>query len=157
MKTEVMEVIKETTPGLPPGGPECRWRVELRATQSSPSFDAVTKEPRSRLEKVLSYFADVRSGEGLSALLLLLNVFLLLFAYYLLKTVREALILTEGGAYVKAYSSAGQAALLMVLVPLYGYVGAKVVRIKLIVGLMLFFVSNLFIFWAAGSAGAQEG
>src|SRR3954465_6180548 len=157
MKTEVMEVIKETTPGLPPGGPECRWRVELRATQSSPSFDAVTKEPRSRLEKVLSYFADVRSGEGLSALLFTVNVFLLLFAYYLLKTVREALILTEGGAYIKAYSSAGQAALLMVLVPLYGYIGSKVVRIKLIGGLLLFFAANLGIFYLFGARGFQEG
>ena len=90
--------------------------------------------PKNGAEKLLSYVADVRSGEGWSALLLLVNVFLLLFAYYLLKTVREALILTEGGAYVKAYSSAGQAALLMLLVPLYGFVGTKVVRIKLIVG-----------------------
>jgi len=88
---------------------------------------------------------------------LLINVFLLLFAYYLLKTVREALILTEGGAYVKAYSSAGQAALLMILVPLYGFFGTKVVRIKLIAGLLLFFVTNLIVFYLAGVAGAQEG
>ena len=97
------------------------------------------------------------SGEGWSALLLLVNVFLLLFAYYLLKTVREALILTEGGAYVKAYSSAGQAALLMMLVPLYGFIGTKVVRIKLIAGLLLFFVTNLVVFYLAGVGGAQEG
>src|SRR6185295_19453830 len=143
MKTEVLEIVKETAPPPPPGRPEYQSRVELRATQSFPSFDAVTKEPRSRLERVLSYFADVRSGEGLSALLLTVNVFLLLFAYYLLKTVREALILTEGGAYIKAYSSAGQAALLMVVVPLYGFIGTKVVRIKLITGLLLFFAANL--------------
>jgi AAA family ATP:ADP antiporter len=156
MKTEVLEAVK-TTPIPPPGRPEYQSKVELRATQSFPSFDAVTKEPRSRLEKVLSYFADVRSGEGLSALLLTVNVFLLLFAYYLLKTVREALILTEGGAYIKAYSSAGQAALLMVLVPLYGYIGSKVVRIKLIGGLLLFFISNLAIFYVIGTNGAREG
>jgi AAA family ATP:ADP antiporter len=113
--------------------------------------------PKNAAEKLLSYVADVRSGEGWSALLLLVNVFLLLFAYYLLKTVREALILTEGGAYVKAYSSAGQAALLMLLVPLYGFIGTKVVRIKLITGLLLFFVANLVLFYLAGVGGAQEG
>src|SRR5258705_1672803 len=123
------------------------------------AFPTLTLErpTKNRAEALLGYVADVRAGEGWSVLLLTVNVFLLLFAYYLLKTVREALILSEGGAYVKAYSSAGQAALLMVLVPLYGFVGAKVVRIKLIVGLMLFFVANLVIFYLAGIGGAQEG
>src|SRR3954462_2259454 len=129
--------------------PEYQSRAELRHTQTLPSFKTVGEPKKSGAEKLLSYFADVRAGEGWSALLLMVNVFLLLFAYYLLKTVREALILTEGGAYVKAYSSAGQAALLMALVPLYGFVGAKVVRIRLIVGLMLFFVVNLGIFYVA--------
>jgi len=79
-------------------------------------FPAVS--PRSRLESLLSHFADVRAGEGVGILLMALNLFLLLGAYYLLKTVREVLILTQGGAEVKSYSSAGQAALLLVLVPL---------------------------------------
>jgi len=92
--------------------------------------------PLSVVERIPGYAADIRAGEGSSVLLLTLNVFLLLFAYYLLKTVREALILTEGSAYIKAYSSAGQAALLMALVPLYGYVATKVSRIKLLGGLL---------------------
>jgi AAA family ATP:ADP antiporter len=137
--------------------PEHQSRAEICHSQSLPCFQIVGAPPKNRLEKLLSYFADVRAGEGWSALLLTLNVFLLLFAYYLLKTVREALILTEGGAYVKAYSSAGQAALLMLLVPLYGFVGTKVVRIKLITGLLLFFVTNLGIFYLFGVQGAKEG
>ena len=137
--------------------PEYQSRAELHASRSLPRFKSVTKEEPGTLEKLLSYFADVRSGEGWSALLLTINVFLLLFAYYLLKTVREALILTEGGAYVKAYSSAGQAALLMVLVPLYGFIGTKVVRIKLLTGLLLFFVANLVLFSFFGANGAREG
>src|SRR5436190_17933669 len=91
--------------------PEHQTRAEIHHTRSLPSFKTVGGPPKNAAEKILSYVADVRSGEGWSALLLLINVFLLLFAYYLLKTEREALILTEGGAYVKAYSSAGQAAL----------------------------------------------
>jgi ATP:ADP antiporter, AAA family len=137
--------------------PEYQSRSELSSTRTLPRFRAVPESPPNRLEKSLSFFADVRAGEGWSALLLGITVFLMLFAYYLLKTVREALILTENGAYIKAYSSAGQAALLMALVPLYGYIGARVVRIKLLEGLLLFFVVNLALFYGFGVAGAQEG
>ncbi len=137
--------------------PEYQSRPEIRSLQSFPSFQVIGEKPKGPLEKFLSFFADVRAGEGPGVLLMTVNVFLLLFAYYLLKTVREALILTEGGAYIKAYSSAGQAALLMVIVPLYGYVGSKVNRIKLVAGLGLFFAVNLVLFYVFGVAGAKEG
>jgi AAA family ATP:ADP antiporter len=45
-----------------------------------------------------------------------LNVFLLLMAYYILKTVREPLILLAGGAELKSYAAAAQA------ITLVGYV-----------------------------------
>lgn len=45
------------------------------------------------LDRFLRIFADVRAGEGTTALLLTLDIFLLLTAYYILKPVREALIL----------------------------------------------------------------
>src|SRR5512143_3558672 len=96
----------------PTDRPEYQSRSELRHTLTLPRFETIGEGRKNRTEKLLSYIADVRSGEGSSALLLTVNVFLLLFAYYLLKTVREALILTEGSAYIKAYASAGQAALL---------------------------------------------
>jgi AAA family ATP:ADP antiporter len=69
-------------------------------------------DTRSRLERGLRVIAEVRPGEGVTVLLMALNLFLVLTSYYMLKTIREALILTEGGAAVKAYSSAGQALLL---------------------------------------------
>ncbi len=137
--------------------PEYQSRPEIRSLQSFPSFQVVGEKPKDPLEKFLSFFADVRAGEGPGVLLMTVNVFLLLFAYYLLKTVREALILTEGGAYIKAYSSAGQAALLMLIVPIYGYVGSKVNRIGLVAGLGLFFAVNLVLFYVFGVAGAKEG
>ena len=140
-----------------PGRPEFQSRPEMRSRSTLLRFEVADDRPRGPLERFLSYFADVRAGEGPGALLLTINVFLLLFAYYLLKTVREALILTEGGAYIKAYSSAGQAALLMVLVPLYGFVGARVVRIKLLCGLLAVFTSNLVLFYGFGVSGAREG
>lgn len=130
---------------------------ELRTQTMFPSFTVEGEIKRGPLERVLSIFADVRSGEGASALVMTLNVLLLLSAYYLLKTAREPLILTQGGATVKAYSAGGQAALLMALVPLYGYIASKVNRLKLVIGLMLFFASHLLIFQAMGVAGASIG
>jgi AAA family ATP:ADP antiporter len=102
---------------------------------------------RNGLERFLLLFADVRAGEGFTAILLTVNLFFLLAAYLIIKTVREALILSEGGAEVKSYAAAGQALLLFLLVPAYGYLASKVNRIKLINGVTLFFISNLAVFY----------
>ena len=79
------------------------------------------------LERMLSIVADVQSGEALDVLLLTIDMFVLLGSYYLL-TVRESLILTEGGAEIRTYSSAGQAALLFGIVPLYGWIASHLNR-----------------------------
>ena len=111
----------------------------------------------ARVERLLSPIADVRRGEAASALLMTLLVFLLLGAYYLMKTAREALILTEGGAAVKSYSSAGQAILLLFLVPAYGRFASSVTRVRLVTGVTLFFALHLVLFVVAISAGFNVG
>src|SRR5690349_15559532 len=108
-------------------------------------------------ERVLTLLADVRAGEGSGVLLLALNSFLLLMSYYLLKTIREPLILTQGGAEVKAYSAALQAVLLLAIVPAYGALASRVSRIRLITRVTLIFVSNLLLFYVFGVAGVREG
>src|ERR1700752_2284720 len=108
---------------------------------------------KNLLERLLSPIADVQPGEGLRTLLLAVDLFLLLAAYYMLKTVRESLILTEGGAAVKAYSSAGQAILLLALVPAFGAFASRVNRMQLVRYVTLFFVSNIVLFFAAGRLG----
>ena len=113
--------------------------------------------PRNRVERLLAHFVDVRAGEGAGALLFALNLFLLLASYYMLKTAREALILSEGGAEVKSYSAAGQAILLLVIIPLYGAFASKVSRVRLVTGAMLFFLSNLALFIGFGRMGFHEG
>jgi AAA family ATP:ADP antiporter len=55
----------------------------------------------SPLDRALRVFADVRPGEGFLAVLLALNVFLILTTYYILKPVREALILGQGSPELK--------------------------------------------------------
>lgn len=111
---------------------------------------------RGPLDRVLSIFADVRAGEGFGAVLLTANLTVLLGAYYLLKTVRESLILAEGGAEVKAYSSAAQAVLLLGVVPLYGWIATKMNRNQLLRWTSLFFASNLVIFAYLGRRGVRE-
>jgi AAA family ATP:ADP antiporter len=83
---------------------------------------------------------------------LTVTVFLLLTAYYLLKTAREPLILLHGGAEVKSYASAGQAVLLLGFVQLYGWVARKVGKMRLLLGVYLFFSANLLLFAALARA-----
>ena len=94
----------------------------------------------SGLERFLNLFTVVRAGEARTALLLALNMFLILMAYYILKTVREALILGEGTAELKSYLSAGQVIVLMFAVPLYGRLVAMFPRMRLINIVTVFFV-----------------
>jgi len=114
-------------------------------------------DQRGPLDRVLSVGADVRAGEGTGALMLAANVFLLLAFYYLLKTVREALILSEGGAEVKSYAAAGQGLLLLGFVPAYGILASRVKRLTLINWVTLFFASHLVIFYLLGTAGVHIG
>jgi ATP:ADP antiporter, AAA family len=109
------------------------------------------------LERLLSPIADVRRGEAAGALAMALTMFLVLAGYYLLKTAREIFILSEGGAEVKTYSAAGQALMLLVLVPAYSAVASRVNRIQLVQWVTLFFASNLLAFLAALAAGWNIG
>ncbi|MGQ9919356.1 MAG: hypothetical protein ACUVS7_18305, partial [Bryobacteraceae bacterium] len=124
---------------------------------SFPVFRTVDIRPASRLDRFLSLFADVRGGEGAGALLLFSNIFLLLSAYYFLKTAREPLILTEQGATVKTYLSAGQAALLVFIIPLYSWLASRLRRGWLLSGIAVFFSANLAAFYAFAAAGTPIG
>jgi AAA family ATP:ADP antiporter len=108
---------------------------------------------RSSLDRFLGIFADVHSGEGLTALLLALNVFLILMAYYILKPVREALILGEGTAELKTYMSAGQVIVLAFVVPLYGRLVASRPRMRLINTVTAFFTACLVVFYVLAQFG----
>jgi AAA family ATP:ADP antiporter len=105
----------------------------------------------SWLDRLLRVFTDVEAGEAGTALLMFVNLFLLLVGYYVLRTVREPLILASG-AEVKSYASAGQALTLMGFVPLYGWFSSKVGRSLLILGFILFFIACIELFSFAGRA-----
>jgi AAA family ATP:ADP antiporter len=81
------------------------------------------------------------------------NVFLILMAYYVLKPVREALILGEGSAELKSYMSAFQVILLAFVVPAYGRLVSRLPRMRLINVVTGFFVACLVAFFLAAQVG----
>jgi AAA family ATP:ADP antiporter len=111
----------------------------------------------SRVERALNVLTEVRPGEARTALLLGLNVFLILMAYYILKTVREALILGEGTAELKSYLSAGQVMVLAFAVPFYGRLVARFRRMTLINIVTVFFVACPLVFYVLARAGVPLG
>ncbi|MGI9342162.1 MAG: hypothetical protein ACR2QV_04890, partial [Gammaproteobacteria bacterium] len=62
----------------------------------------------------------VRRGEGVGLALFFAYAFLLMVCYYILKTLREPLLLVAASAEAKSYGSAATAVVLFVMVPLYG-------------------------------------
>ncbi|WP_437606438.1 hypothetical protein WMF20_36500 [Sorangium sp. So ce834] len=124
---------------------------------------------RGVLHRLLSIFAEVKPREVFSVLVLTLNVFLLLTGYYLLKVVREPLILAGGGLEiggqkldldgpeVKAYAAAGQALLLVGVVRAYGAMARRFGRMQLTTALTLFFAGNLVLFFFLARLGVPLG
>ncbi|HYR44658.1 MAG TPA: Npt1/Npt2 family nucleotide transporter, partial [Terriglobia bacterium] len=112
---------------------------------------------KTALEGLLSICAPVHREEALTAFLMMMNVFILLTAYYIIKPVREALILSGPGAEVKSYAGAGQAILFWLLLPFYSAFAGRVNRVRLLNGVTAFFISNLLIFYLLGRIGVQLG
>lgn len=117
--------------------------------------DPPRPEDRTLLERLLGVITRVEAGEGVSALLLTLNVLLLMTAYSAIKPVREGLILElRSGAEYKAYMGGAIAIALLFAVPAYARFASRVPRNRLVVGVTLFFAANLLLFWAGSSVEA---
>ena len=106
----------------------------------------------SSLERVLRIFTDIRPGEGATGLLLFVNVFLILCAYYFIKPLRESWIAVSdvtglSKMEVKAYSSFGQSLLLLGVVSLYGRLSTRWSRSTLITRGTLACMACLVVFW----------
>ena len=115
------------------------------------------RERAGLLDRALSVFTDVRPGEAGTALLLTLNIFLLLASYYIIKPLREALILSSEGAEVKSYAAAGQAIMLLGLVPAYGLLADRLPRRGLLNVVTAFFVLCLVAFYGLTKANVPVG
>jgi ATP:ADP antiporter, AAA family len=139
--------------GVPPSAAE-----PANAPIPEPGSAAPDAERLSVLDRSLSVVADVRAGEGLTALGLAAALFLLLLAYYIIKPVREALILQHpAGAEYKSWLGAGIAILLLFVVPAYSKLADRLPRNRLVSGVTLFFASHLVLFYWAASSAALRG
>jgi len=109
-----------------------------------------TSQNHNWYERFLNLISVVKPGEGKSCVLLTLNAALLMAAYYLLKVIREPLILAYGGAEYKSYATALQAGTLMILIPFFSVMYHRFadsdIRSTIINRVLLFFISNLAIF-----------
>jgi len=116
----------------------------------------------SWLDRLLRVVSDVRAGEGVTAALLALNVFLYLSATQVAKVLREPLILAGGGtsltgAQLKSYTNTAAALLLLVVVPLYGRLASRVPRRRLMNIVTPVFVLCFAAFFALAEAGLPVG
>ena len=102
-------------------------------------------------------FTEVRAGEGANVVILALNVFLLLTAYYILKPLRDGLILGERGPEFAAYMSAAMAFLLVPVIALYGRMADRFPRRRLINYVTLFFAACCAVFFIVGQSGIEIG
>lgn len=111
----------------------------------------------TRFERLLSLFTRVQPGEGRSVAALSLQVYALMVAFYLVRPVREALILTQGGAEFRSFAVGAQALLLMLIIPAYAAVTRQIGSGRVFQCVNAFFVLNLAAFCALGMAGRQIG
>jgi ATP:ADP antiporter, AAA family len=100
----------------------------------------------TRFERYLTYVTRVRPGEGRAAFLFFLHGFLLLSSYQVIKALREAFILTKFSAETRSYVVALMALVLMLVVPLYGWVRRHLDGAQLLRTVTIFFVLTLPLF-----------
>jgi len=111
------------------------------------------RDQRNLLERSLGIFTEVRAGEGMLALAMGFLVFLIMASYYVIKPVRDGLMLQAGGAEQKTYMYAITAFLLFFLVQGYAKLVSRYERTRLITVVTLIFVACLVGFWMLSRLG----
>ena len=114
----------------------------------------------SMLDRLLRLGADVRPGEGPTAILLSIAGFLTLASYYTIRPLRSAFLLPVNlalpggividGPLITSYSGAVLAVVFLFSVPAYGALASRVNRMRLINLVSLFFTTTLLVFYAFG-------
>ncbi len=127
--------------------------------------------PLSWPYRVLRLFADVRPGEAGKALLLMSNLFLLLMAYYLMKPIREALLLSQAApttglpffqriladtVSLKQYLGAVQAIAFIFVVKAFSRLSSRVPRQTLITRTTLAFILSIPAFYLLAVASVPQ-
>lgn len=90
---------------------------------------------------------DIRKGEGTKTLLMFLYSFITIAVLYILKPVRSALFLEELGSENLRYVYLGEGLFLLVVTWVYVQLAKRFPKKFLFIGALLFFVTNLILFW----------
>jgi AAA family ATP:ADP antiporter len=101
--------------------------------------------------------AALEPGEARSVALFFFYAFALLVCYYLLKLLREPLLLANGSAELKSYASAAIALVLLAAIPAYGALCRRVSKVRLVLLVTAFFAVNVGAFYVLGRAGVDVG
>ncbi|HSR70723.1 MAG TPA: hypothetical protein VLU25_22555, partial [Acidobacteriota bacterium] len=97
------------------------------------SADSSSSPLQRLLARALSPITEVKPYEAVTALLLVLNIFLIMAAYYIIKPAREAYMsLESGGAELASYASAAMALALLPILRGYDRMSERVARRRLI-------------------------
>ncbi len=126
-------------------------------SRSFPILGTALTARHSRTERLLGKLTLLRVGEGRSVLLFALFAFLILVAYYILKTLREPLLLVKASAEMKSYAYATIAMVLLVIIPLYSQLFRRTSKQQLTRWVTIFFIATLLVFYALGRAGVDIG
>lgn len=105
------------------------------------------------LDRFLGRFTRLRPGEGRGVVLFFAYALLMMVSYYILKTIREPMLLTGPSAAIKSYAYAATAGVLLIIIPLYGLVFRHTGKQQLTRYVTVFFLVNLLLFYLAGRAG----
>ena len=97
----------------------------------------------------LRRFLDVRPGEGLPVLLTFLYIATVVASFLLAKPIRNSLFLQQYGPYAIAYVYVAVPLVLSLFVPAYTRVAARFGSRSVTVGTLIFFSTNVLLFWFA--------
>jgi AAA family ATP:ADP antiporter len=92
-------------------------------------------------------FLDIRPGEGLPVLLTFLYVAIVVACYLLAKPIRKGIFLGQYGPYALVYVYAAVPIALSLFVPAYARVVARFGARAVAIGTLVFFASNVLVFW----------
>src|SRR4051812_35283819 len=98
--------------------------------------------------RVRRYF-DVRAGEGRRVLFSFLYVAVVAASFLLAKPIRNGLFVQQYGAYALVYVYAAVPLVLSLFIPIYARVAARFGSRTVAVATLLFFSSNVLLFWYA--------
>jgi AAA family ATP:ADP antiporter len=126
-----------------------------RARDEAAKPQGLLRRAGATMEAVVG--VKIEPGEWTLVLLMFANLFFLLLAYYVLKVIREPLILLNGGPVSRSIARGVQALVLAAAVPAYAFVANRVEPSRLVKWVLAFFTVSLTVFALLGRAGVQAG